>query len=377
MPIPVAAYDPTRRIFIGGLAPQTTTKDIIAVIKTKTKSLPTHVEIALAKKLNTNQKERDPFAPAPAITRRRKPKIKIPGCSSSSDDDEILQMNYNMKKNADDQQQQQQDQQGGSDNDNNNDDDDANNTNKKRNNNNKKQNNNNTKSNAGGEKKPLRDCRGFAHVTVEGLKQVAEQLQGVLVNDKPIRVEPAKPHYLWKLDKVRRIQEKEEEKKKSEVESIRSKEGYGELDYTKPLIRSTVAAKRKFGNIASQIAAKLREKAKERKLKLKQQMLSGGGALGQQRFGAVRRQREDDGSAAPGYQAHTSGSSAKAKVPFNNANSRNNSNNFKGGKFEKKPAAAAAPPPPPPPPEPTKTDRKLSALEARLAALQAKLTKKK
>lgn len=360
--IPVTAYEPSRRIFIGGLPPTATSKDVIAIIKQRTRAQPTHVEIALDKKVvNPNQQQqRDPYGPAPRVTRVRKPKIKIPGCSSSSDDDEILALN---KKNA---LLMKQHQEGTKENTNKNNenDDDSDGEGDAKNNNKKKAGDNKDKAEA--DKKPLRACRGFAHATVEGLKAVIETMKGAAVNDKQIFCTRAKSHYLWRNERAKREREKEEEKKADAVNTVTGKEGYGELDYTKPPIRSHNAAKKKFGNIASEIAARLRKNAKERKEKQKmwQKKFGGGGAAqGGNNFDR-RRQRENDDT------------DKNKKVPQNSADAKKNLNNNNNKKRGKPVARDAAPPPPPPPPEPTKQDRKLSALEARLAALQAKLKKK-
>ena len=175
---------------------------------------------------------------------------------------------------------------------------------------------------------------------------------------------------MWKNEKAKREREKEEEKKEEERKAVLEKEGYVEIDYTKPPIRSHVAAKKKFGNIASEIAAKLRKAAKERKEKQK---------IWQKKFGHQqnnsfvdrRRQRDGDGGDEGGDNNKKKGTAGKA--PFNSADAKNNKNKSNNNNSKKEKEKEA---PPPPPPEPTKQDRKLSALEARLAALQAKLKKK-
>jgi RNA recognition motif-containing protein len=251
--------------------------------------------------------------------------------------------------------------------------------------------------------------RGFAHITVEGLRAVVEALNGVPMNGNRITAAQAKPHFsvpIMALKKEREdaeqaaaearmnarmeAKEREKERKAREKEQLNSAlEAESDDDDENPYAGvvkrridpvevppAKLFANKKlaFSQIAAEIASKSREQHKAAAAQYRgsanagyfedgsyeQQQSYGGG------YGAGRGRGAGFGRGGRGGTGYNQGVGDKRdrEEPAAASRVRFSSN-----------AEPAQPPPPPPPPEPTKEAKKLANLHAKLAALKQKLGK--
>lgn len=225
--------------------------------------------------------------------------------------------------------------------------------------------------------------RRYAHFSCEGAKHVLEVLSsGVTLRDSTIYAHPAKTHFSFRYAEARRKREREEAEEKEQLaafwdaarQRFLDRTNGGELPKTKPP-KDFYASKRKYARIASEIAQTSRTA---------HAAAAGGGAGHHHDYargaahatssssyahtdaGAAVVRDHDGATGAAAVSAPGVGPSPKKRGPRAAA---------AGAGKPKAPAAAAALPPPPPPPEPTKEERKLSGLQAKLAALKEKLKK--
>jgi hypothetical protein len=211
--------------------------------------------------------------------------------------------------------------------------------------------------------------RRFAFVSVEGLKTVMEAINGVTLRGFNIIAEQAKPHYSFALAEAKRKREREEETEAEErqqrAELLLAKWAAQPETITKEKPpRPFYGAKQKYGRIASEIAAKSREEAKLRKSQMAGRF--GGEAGAPRRFGATP---VTGGAAVSALQSSSSAIEGNSQPVGGAAPTRAS---FRGKKAAK-PVEPATPPPPPEPPQPTKEERKLTGLQAKLAALREKM----
>jgi hypothetical protein len=236
---------------------------------------------------------------------------------------------------------------------------------------------------------PDGETRRYAHFSCEGAKHVLEVLgSGVTLRDSLVYAHPAKMHYSFRYAEARRKREREEAEEKEQLDAFwaASKQRFldrtngGELPQGK-LPKDFYASKRKYARIAAEIAQTFRN----------QSCGFGGAAAANSGSGAGRV----DHARAAAYEATNAASSSyEEKGPNTSSvdpptasvaadtNLPHAAHPHAGKKRPQRSAAAAkakakapAAPQPPPPPEPTKEERKLSGLQAKLAALKEKLKK--
>lgn len=216
---------------------------------------------------------------------------------------------------------------------------------------------------------PDGETRRYAHFSCEGAKHVLEVLaSGVTLRGVTIYAHPAKMHYSFRYAEARRKREREEAEEKEQLDAywaetrqrFLDRTNGGELPKDRPP-KNFYASKQKYARIAAEIAQTFRR-----------QSGAAHGSAGHDTAAAASSFFEEGdqfssidptsvGGAAPTVSASRPPAYAGKKRPPRAA----------GAKTK----ASAAPPPPPPPPEPTKEERKLSGLQAKLAALKEKLKK--
>lgn len=195
--------------------------------------------------------------------------------------------------------------------------------------------------------------RRYAHVTVEGLKGVMEAINGVAIRDYNVIVEQAKPHYSFAIAEARRKREREETEREEAVEKraeeLRERWSNQPNTITKEKPpKSFFYNKQRYASVASQIAKQCRER---------------------------HRQAYGNSLMPPSTQIlPDNGTSNEADTKFNRK--KDLGKDKRRPRREKPVAEPAAPPPPPEPPQPTKEEKKLSGLQARLAALREKMKAK-
>ncbi|KPA80234.1 hypothetical protein ABB37_05204 [Leptomonas pyrrhocoris] len=247
---------------------------------------------------------------------------------------------------------------------------------------------------------PDGETRRYAHFSCEGAKHVLEVLgSGVALRDATVYAHPAKMHYSFRYAEARRKREREEVEEKEQLaaywdaarQRFLDRTNGGELPKAKPP-KDFYASKRKYARIAAEIAQTFRHQSGA---------AHGGAGAGVGRGdyprGAAHATTTTSSSFGEGGEKFSGEHSANGVDPTAmegaaGANSQHQHHHAHGassasrtfaqaGKKRAPRAAAAkakapaAPPPPPPPPEPTKEERKLSGLQAKLAALKEKLKK--
>ncbi|RNF03149.1 hypothetical protein TraAM80_06007 [Trypanosoma rangeli] len=231
--------------------------------------------------------------------------------------------------------------------------------------------------------------RRYAHFSVEGAKNVMSVLSGALWREVEVTALPAKPHYMYRLAEARRQRERQEAEERACLETAwkestarwMQKTG-GELRRGKPP-KSFYATRQRYGEVASEIARRLREEHQRKRAAYSTR--EGNGTKGR------RYQREEEGQQQrerePGVVAVTAEvESAANRRPQERELNRNKSNlHYKrprdtgdvSGKNEKKQkrevSVEATQKEHQQPTGPSKEERKLSGLQAMLAALRAKM----
>lgn len=208
--------------------------------------------------------------------------------------------------------------------------------------------------------------RRFAHVSVEGLKSVLEAINGVGLRGFNIIAEQAKPHYSFALAEAKRKREREEEQeeesRRQRAQELLEKWAAQPETITKEKPpRPFYGGKQKYSRVASEIAAKCREAAKARKASS-----SGYG------FPTRSNRYTAEPGTATSEPVQSSSNQQTSAAPESTAKPLDRRGPRKNVRREAV-AAPVAPPQPPPPPQPTKEERKLTGLQAKLAALREKM----
>jgi RNA recognition motif-containing protein len=212
--------------------------------------------------------------------------------------------------------------------------------------------------------------RRYAHVTVEGLKSVMEAINGVDLRGFNVVVEQANPHYSFALAEARRKREREEN---AEVEAQQKRteeliERWNNMPCTitkdKPP-KSFYHNKQRYASVASQIAKQGREQHRQ--------------AYGNSTMPPSSRLlpgRVKPASRVIGFGDEEEQLKRSEATVADGKRSRKDFGKDKRRPKQEKPKAEPVPPPPPEPPQPTKEEKKLSGLQARLAALREKMKPK-
>jgi hypothetical protein len=180
--------------------------------------------------------------------------------------------------------------------------------------------------------------RRYAHVTVEGLKSVIENINGALLNGYNVIAEQAQPHFAFKLLEAKRARERAEreaeEERQRAVDAMNARlQEQGNTITVENAPKSFYHNKQRYARIGAEIAKRLREERNPPSLL--------------QPLKHVKKQVEG-GRAAK-----------KARVE----------KQVVSAKKEEDPVVAPEPPPP------TKDQRKLAGLQAKLQALKEKMKK--
>lgn len=203
--------------------------------------------------------------------------------------------------------------------------------------------------------------RRYAHFSVEGAKNVISVISGAMWGDSEITALPARPHYTYRLAEARRQRERQEAEERAQWEASwkerterwMQKTG-GELRKGKAP-RSFYATRQRYGAIAAEIAKRLREEHCRKHAAPSRGQ--NGAAMNrhgeEEKKEEVKRSEDEKKLRGAGVAADETKRKRHRTEP-----------------------AAAPPPPQQPPPQPDaalKRERKLSGLQARLAALRAKM----
>lgn len=227
-----------------------------------------------------------------------------------------------------------------------------------------------------------KNCRGFAHMTVEGIKGVIEGINGLPLRGHRITADRAKPHYSVAIVAAKKQREAAAEKNlasavaddatpadpetvkdESEAQEKRAPEEYNlrkDIHYLR--------CKRKYAQIASQVAAE----------QLAQHLLRNPRNVGSHRwFGSTAA----FASPKSGFETRAANRFSSPNTVGSPAQSTDRKRPRDASSKGRAPAAVtetAPPKPAPPPAEPTapppsKEERKIKGLQARLEQLQRKL----
>lgn len=236
--------------------------------------------------------------------------------------------------------------------------------------------------------------RRYAHFSCEGAKHVLEVLSaGVLLRNCTVYGHPANPHYSFQYAEARRKREREEATAKAELDTFWAdvkqrfeQRSGGELP-PKKFGRSFYAGRQKYARIAADIAqaSRARHAAGNSSAPAAWGGDDGLHITSYHRGAAISTPAIASSSSLAGKTPdptaaaaeNEGGMSPMQRLPRNGAAGRGGARGTKysRGNAKSTAAAVAAPPPPPPPPPPTKEERKLSGLQAKLAALKEKMKK--
>ncbi|CUG93396.1 Hypothetical protein, putative [Bodo saltans] len=210
--------------------------------------------------------------------------------------------------------------------------------------------------------------RRYAHVTVEGLKGVMEAINGVDIRGFNVIVEQAKPHYSFALAEARRKREREEREAEETLEKRAEelRERWNSLPDTitkeKPP-KSFFHNKQRYATVASQIAKQSREKHRQ----------AYGNSVMPPSTKNMNHYFPED---AENNRKAAAAAAATSAAPGGDSKFARKKEFLKDKRKPKPVPEPAAPAPPPEPPQPTKEEKKLSGLQARLAALREKMKAK-
>eukprot|EP00744_Colponema_vietnamica_P017263 GILI01024241.1.p1 GENE.GILI01024241.1~~GILI01024241.1.p1 ORF type:complete len:259 (-),score=65.67 GILI01024241.1:95-871(-) len=217
-------------------------------------------------------------------------------------------------------------------------------------------------------KRPDGSQNRFAHVTVEGMKALCEVLNGIPIKGHAITAEPAKPHFSIAMRDAKRTRENEE--KEAETTAAAAKEEMLERIRNGPpqlkgvKVKSFFYYKQKYAEAAKKIAEDGRK-----------------GLITRHSFKppvAVKHSFENppEGDAdGPAVGWMTEAEVRAANPPERKKFRPEDKKNFKKEAKKKEAVVEAPPPPPPEPPKPSKEERKIAGLQAKLLALKAKMGK--
>lgn len=218
--------------------------------------------------------------------------------------------------------------------------------------------------------------RRYAHFSCEGAKNVLEALAaGCSLRGQPIEAIPAKVHFSFRYAQAKQKREREEaqevEERQAFWESFRrrleAKGCTGEISPQPKRLRSFYYEKQKYARVASEIAAKCR-------------------AAHASHHGVPQRHMHHS-QAPPPSSSTTDTPETEAPHPAEKLPKRDTRKGEKGfppkgkkARQEKSSGGGDTAPPPTPaeqPAEPSKAERKLSGLQAKLNLLKQKLAQKK
>ncbi|RNF26575.1 uncharacterized protein Tco025E_01345 [Trypanosoma conorhini] len=231
--------------------------------------------------------------------------------------------------------------------------------------------------------------RRYAHFSVEGAKNVISALSGALWRDVEVTALPAKPHYMYRLAEARRQRERQEAEERACLEAAwkeftarwMEKTG-GELRRGKAP-KSFYATRRRYGEVASEIARRLREEHRRKRA-----------AYSPREANATqghRCQREEARWQQRGGEAEVVASTAAVEPAVNRRPQERDPSRSKSNLHYKRPrgvgdvsvkrekkqktedTVVTTQKEPQQPTGPSKEERKLSGLQAKLAALRAKM----
>lgn len=227
--------------------------------------------------------------------------------------------------------------------------------------------------------------RRYAHFSCEGAKTVLEVLQaGVVMRDQTVYGHQANPHFSFAVAEGRRKREREEEVASEELkvalegvkERALARTRGGELNKNRIPKPIAFSVKAKYGLVAAEIAKRSREACRQRR------NISGAYGDGGNNHTNTEAATATGGGAGKTRKKPAAAAAAKAstKAGAKGGKQQPSRHDKKTSAAAKKAAAnaaaaAAAAAAPPPPPQPTKEEKKLSGLQARLAALKEKLKK--
>nr|CCC93831.1 conserved hypothetical protein [Trypanosoma congolense IL3000] len=213
--------------------------------------------------------------------------------------------------------------------------------------------------------------RRYAHFSVEGAKNVIHTLTDTSWNGVTVSALPAKPHYTYRLAEARRQRERQEaEERQQREEFCREKTEKwlartgGELPKGKPP-KSFYASRQRYAEIAAEIAKNCREEHKNKRLQ----------------WTRTPHTSAEDCVSGGAAQVVPPGGWPSGSPKYNQRSKRKGgaADFFANGVKRRKTEHAAVPPKetrqeePIKPPPPTKEERKMSGLQAKLAALRAKI----
>lgn len=210
--------------------------------------------------------------------------------------------------------------------------------------------------------------RQYAHVTVEGLKAVMENIEGAPIRGYNISVAAANPHYSIKIRDTNRRREREEEEMEAAAQAEREAELAALAEnppqlMPKSKVKSFYHYRQRYAQIASSLAKEFHNGFLQHGFKTDAEREEEAAA-------ANRKEATEPPAATRGRRSEAAGTSGPSTSDHGK---KKFGDKWKG---DKKSAAAAAPPaPPPPPPPPSKEERKVAGLQAKLLALKAKLGK--
>ncbi|EPY30065.1 hypothetical protein AGDE_09630 [Angomonas deanei] len=237
------------------------------------------------------------------------------------------------------------------------------------------------------------NIRRYAHFSCEGAKNVLEVLAGgAALRDSMVYAHSANPHYSFRYAEARRKREREDEEaekqqKEFEEESrkrflARTNGGVLTVKDGKKPPKSFYVLKQKYANIASEIAQKSREAhvvyqrdgvRPEKKPRYQRPVEEEAEETpaGERLNTYLRPPAVADTEPKPHDEAQKSGHAGR---PTNDKYKNSHKSKKPHGKKVVKEKEVVAPPPPPP--QPTKEERKLTGLQAKIEALKLKMQKK-
>lgn len=217
------------------------------------------------------------------------------------------------------------------------------------------------------------NTRRYCHFSCDGAKNVLEVLAstGCTLRGCPVQAFAANPHFSVRYAQARRKRESEELQEKEDEEALWTsvrlrleKSGaVGEISATPKRLRSFYYNKQRYASVASEIAARCKEAYIAANGGPRQTYRSQPG-----RQGAFSQPTRADAQ-PPGSVNNNSNGKKHADLQV----ASTSSNGPRDGAVTASKKREAAPATPAPPPAPSKSERKLSGLQAKLALLKEKL----
>lgn len=224
------------------------------------------------------------------------------------------------------------------------------------------------------------NTRRYAHFSCEGVKNVLEALSaGCSLRGNAIQAMPAKIHYSFRYAQARQKREREEENEKMERETfwenfrrrLEEKGHNGEISPAPKRLRSFYYEKQKYAAVASEIAAKFRAAHQAQHPSSRPPWAAVPRESNQMKEPSLAQSSPSSASVAVGAP---SSPTAEVRPPQTKGKSRGPPSKAQAGS-PKPTAESTIPHNPPEPQEPSKAERKLTGLQAKLALLKQKLKK--